>query len=93
MSRLNFSEERWQKVERDTMAWWAGELNRPLVWISATDPSMTGKPFSYQSNYPLSMPADEVVDRYEPFVAGTHYYGDGFPWWWVNFGPGIAAGF
>lgn len=93
MSPLNFSEERWQKVERDTMAWWAGELERPLVYLSTTVPSVTDKPFSYQSNYPLSMTADEVVDRYEPYVAATHYYGDGFPWWWVNFGPGIAAGF
>jgi 5-methyltetrahydrofolate--homocysteine methyltransferase len=80
-------------MEKNTMAWWAGELDRPLVWLAAGDPALTAKPFSYQSNFPLSMPAAEVVDRYEPFLAATRYYADAFPWWWVNFGPGIAAGF
>ena len=39
------------------------------------------------------MPAEAVVDCYEPTLAATHYYGDAFPWRWINFGPGIIAGF
>ena len=97
MAHLNFSPERWEQVEKDTMAWWAGELPRPLVWLAAEDPARLPpglpRPYSYLSNYPLSMPAEEIVDRYEPFIAARHYYADAFPWWWVNFGPGIAAGF
>jgi 5-methyltetrahydrofolate--homocysteine methyltransferase len=26
-------------------------------------------------------------------MAATRFYGDAFPWWWLNFGPGIVAGF
>jgi 5-methyltetrahydrofolate--homocysteine methyltransferase len=26
-------------------------------------------------------------------VEKTHFLGDAFPWWWINFGPGIVAGF
>jgi 5-methyltetrahydrofolate--homocysteine methyltransferase len=102
MIQLQFTDEDWARIDRDTMAWWAGELERPLVWLTVTPPSppIRGggegpqeKPYAYLSNYPLDMPADEVVDRHEPFLAATHFYGDSFPWWWINCGPGILAGF
>jgi len=93
MPHLNFTEQDWDRVERDTMAWWAGELDRPLVWLAVRPPQAQAEGYSYLSNYPLDMPAEEIVDRYEPVMASAHFYGDSFPWWWVNFGPGIAAGF
>jgi 5-methyltetrahydrofolate--homocysteine methyltransferase len=45
------------------------------------------------SNYPLEMPAEQVLDHYEPYLAARRYYADAFPCGWVNFGPGIMAGF
>jgi len=75
------------------MAWWAGELERPLVWLSATDPLQQDIPYRYLSNYPLDMPVEELVDLYEPALAATRFYGDAFPYLWINFGPGIMAGF
>jgi 5-methyltetrahydrofolate--homocysteine methyltransferase len=93
MTQINFTEQDWQRIEADTMAWWAGELERPLVYLASTDPVTAPKPFNYQSNYPLDMSPDAVVDCYAPFLAATHYYGDAFPARWINFGPGIMAGF
>ncbi len=93
---LCFTAEDWARVEHDTMAWWAGELDRPLVWLVGHDPSAWEgeRPrYRYLSNYPLDMPAEAIVDEYEPVFAAARYYGDAFPAWWVNFGPGIMAGF
>ena len=58
MAKLHFTEDDWQRVQRDTMAWWAGELDRPLVYLASTDPLPLPKPCNYQSNYPLTMSAE-----------------------------------
>jgi hypothetical protein len=97
MTNIHFTDQDWERIQQDTTAWWAGELNRPLVYLAVTGPIPPDqiKPplFSYWSNYPLDVPADEIINRFEPFISATHFYGDAFPWWWLNFGPGIAAGF
>ncbi len=94
MAELRFTEEDWARVARDTEAWWNGELERALVYLAVPGPvSPPSYPYDYHSNYPLEMPAEDVVDRYAPLLASTRFYGDSFPWVWVNFGPGIAAGF
>jgi hypothetical protein len=78
MPKLNFTEAGWERIERDTQAWWEGELNRPLVYLAVTDPLPDPKPYAYLTNYPLEIPADQVVDRYEPFLNATHFYADAF---------------
>ncbi|MBI4926645.1 MAG: hypothetical protein HY835_02690 [Anaerolineae bacterium] len=90
--RLQFGWEDWERVERDTMAWWEGELDRPLVYLNVEDPAVPSA-HHFMSNYPLEMPAEEVVDRYARVLESTRYFADAFPWLWVNFGPGIVAGF
>jgi 5-methyltetrahydrofolate--homocysteine methyltransferase len=93
MAKLHFTEDDWARIERDTAAWWNGELDRPLVYLAVTDPLPHRRPYAFHSNYPLDMPVEAVVDCYEPFLDATHFYADAFPWAWINFGPGMAAGF
>ncbi len=93
---LCFTEADWARVTRDWTAWWAGELERPLVVVHGIVPDEDGHVPEVQhftSNYPLDMPADEVINRYQAYLEALRFYGDAWPKWWPNFGPGIMAGF
>ena len=92
-ANLNFTQADWARIERDTSAWWNHDLDRPLVYLTVPGRVPGPAPFGYLSNYPLDLPAEDVVDRYAPFLGTTRYYADAFPWMWINFGPGIMAGF
>jgi hypothetical protein len=92
---VNFHEEDWARIERDWSAWWHGDLDRPMVWLTIEDSlkrAALDAP-GYVTNLPNEMPLDEVVDRYQADIAGMRFYGDSFPKWWLNFGPGMMAGF
>lgn len=93
---LRFTEEDWQRIERNWMAWWNHELERPLVMISGyelPDGAVLPEAPGFVSSLPQDMPVDEVVDRYQAHLEAECFYGDAFPRWWVNYGPGIMAGF
>lgn len=92
MPNIHFTDADWERVQRDNIAWWAGELPRPLVYLDATEP-FPEQIYGKLSNYPLEMPAEQVVDIYERYLSHKRYYADAFPWWWMDFGPGIVAGF
>lgn len=96
---LQFSAEDWARVEVAWTAWWAGELERPLVVIEGLEPPPgmvipnihdLGR---RSSGFPLAQPAEEVLDYYEVRLEAKRFYGDAWPRWWPNFGPGIGAGF
>lgn len=88
---VHFTDRDWERVERDWISWWAGELDRPLVMIEGGDRLDVFEDLA--SNFPLDMPVDEVLDHYQARLEATRFYGDAWPKWWPNFGPGIAAGF
>ncbi len=97
--RVRFTDEDWARVNRDWAAWWAGELERPLVWIRGGDwlvPRFDQERVSddklFLSNY-QDMPAAELVDLITTCLENTLFLGDAIPKWHLNFGPGIMAGF
>jgi 5-methyltetrahydrofolate--homocysteine methyltransferase len=89
---LSFTHEAWAQVERETIAWWNHELQRPLVYLAVPNASVN-VPWRYQSNFPLNISGDELIELYVDYLTSMRYYADAFPWMWVNFGPGIMAGF
>ena len=91
---IRFGEGDWERIERDYAAWWAHELDRPLVQVTGRDPGATFPELpSFHSNLPANMSAHEAIELFSLVLEATHWYGDAFPRWWPNFGPGIAAGF
>jgi 5-methyltetrahydrofolate--homocysteine methyltransferase len=89
---IRFRDEDWQRISRDWNAWWAGELERPLVSLEIIDP-VPGADFSQFSKWGLDTPIDAIIDNWQRIFEATHWLGDAFPKWWVNFGPGTTAAF
>lgn len=93
---LHFTEQDWERVEHNWSAWWAGELDRPLVVIESLEIPPRGilpEAYHFTTNYPVEMRADDVLDCYQANLEAKRFYGDAWPRWWPNFGPGIVAGF
>jgi len=96
---IAFTEEAWARMERNWTAWWAGELERPMVMIEGREPHPGGSspPLGWEklfaSEFPLETPVESIVDHYQWHLETHRFYGDAWPRWWPNFGPGIIAGF
>lgn len=72
----------------DWQAWWAGELERPLVIIP--DP---GDPRPFLTKYGLEASAATILDAVEAEVRAQRWLGDGFRRWWPNYGAGSLASY
>ena len=92
---LEFRDEDWHRVRETWAAWWAGELERPLVFLEGIEPPDSPLPeiHGFATNFGFDMPADRIIDRFNAHLEARRFYGDAFPKWWLNFGPGILAGF
>ncbi len=88
---LHFTEEDWERVERNWKAWWAGELDHPLVMID--DPLMFSLPEELTQEFLMEKSIDEVLDYFQALLEVRQFYGDSWPRWWPNFGPGVIAAF
>lgn len=93
---LAFTAADWERVMGAFDAWWAHELGRPLVHITGkveTPGTFHDRWHRFISNYGLEVPAEQVIADVTANLEATRFYGDAYPRWFVNFGPGIAAGF
>jgi len=81
--------------------WWAGRLQRPLVWYTSTIRNGSGKSVDPKTrdvvaeipcDLVLSGPLEELLDRYELRLMSTMYHGDSVPKVWPNLGAGILSG-
>ena len=103
--KFGFDSGDWVSHKSNWEAWWKGELDRPLVVLERLEPP-AGKSFPKGKNlpvfsdfddspmqFPLDMDVDKLIDHYESRLKCTRYYGDAWPRFWPNFGPGIISGF
>ena len=95
---IDFDSARWERTKDTHRAWWAGELGRPLIYLNRgggdpgrPEPALPRK--NAPAFYDLSVPAEDIVDRWDWDMSCTRFLGDSFPSIWPNFGPGVAAAF
>ena len=95
MTDVRFSAEDWARIRRDWSAWWDGQIDRPMIIIRRMDPARAKRlpqAPGFVPQLPLEEMTDEqVVDRYQAQIEATDFYGDAWPKWWINFGPGALA--
>ncbi|MHB9071485.1 MAG: hypothetical protein ACYC54_14100 [Sedimentisphaerales bacterium] len=95
---IDFDASCWNRIKADASAWWAGELERPLLHIKLINAPAARQPsknpyYDFQSFYDLSVPATDIVDAMDYELSRKRYAGDSFPQTLVNFGPGAIAAF
>jgi hypothetical protein len=92
---LDFTEADWERTERNWTSWWRGEIDRPMVVLEAiSDPRFSLDTWSeHLTRYPLDVPPGQMIARLAPQLEKLQLFGDAFPKWFPNFGPGVIAGF
>lgn len=95
---VSFTPRDWERVQRNWSVWWAGELERPMVVIEQVEPYDKAPELLIDVarrayRFPLSQPAGEVIEENGTVLERTRYYGDAFPRWMPDLGPGVVAGF
>jgi hypothetical protein len=93
---IDFTPDRWDKLKRDYTAWWAGDLDRPLINLELTDrdPGMPKPPGNLVDVMrDFAAPLDLILDHWEYHLAGRAYAGDAYPNILPDFGAGVNAAF
>ena len=95
---IEFSPERWDQVRETAANWWAGELERPLIVMDTNgrdpgraEPERTK--FIESDFYDPNVPVELIIDAWDYNLCCKEFWGDGFPYVWLNFGPGVLATF
>ena len=78
-------------VEENWTAWWAGELERPLVMIEI--PLSVRSPEELTPEFLGQKPVDQVLDFYQDVLENKRLVGDAWPKWFPFYGAGVAAAF
>lgn len=98
--RTNYDNERWQLHRHNWCDFWAHKLKRPMVVLETFRPNLKYTDLTQKypgvgcpAQFSLDEPAEKVIDFFQAQIESFTYYGDSWPKWFVNFGPGVIAGF
>lgn len=98
----------WSELSRAWNEWWAGTLDRPMVMFEYIDPEWARAfqkkhglaelpsreaSLSFTGQFGFDTPADEVLQFYQDLINHIEFFGDAFPRFWPNYGPGVVAAF
>ena len=94
---IAFTPERWETIRARYETWWSGQSTRPMLYL--TTPRAPDRPPArlpnkgFTSHYGLDVEPADIVDVWDARLSGTDFLADGFPYVWINFGPGVLAAF
>lgn len=88
---FKFSEKHWEDHIRNWEAWWAGELERPLLIIEY--PPRHRLPEEVSIEFLADTPVDQYLDYYQARLEDTQLFADAWPKWFPFFGAGVVAAF
>ena len=90
---LAFSPERWDRIEREWTAFWAGEQKRPMVLMQSADRSIPESPrwHRFFPQYGKELSAEEILDIESAHLSRIRWFGDAFPSRMLDFGPGSLS--
>ncbi|MFA5204583.1 MAG: hypothetical protein WC708_09300 [Lentisphaeria bacterium] len=93
--KLAITAEARARTEQAWTDWWNGELDRPLLWVETArpDPELDSRLQRFLTHYPATLTAAEIAGLHRRNLERMEWFGDALPKWWINFGPGIQAGF
>jgi 5-methyltetrahydrofolate--homocysteine methyltransferase len=84
----------WDAHARTWSAFWAHDLERPLVLANTWEPWNGPAWWCNQlGGVPPTVGADEIAAAAADQLERQVWHGDAFPKYWVNFGPGVMAAF
>ncbi len=108
LTRNNYHKIDWSGLSRTWNMWWDGALNRPLVMYERLDPDWAREiqtkhglselparesSLSFTGQFGFDTPANEVLQFYQDLMNHIEIFGDAFPRFWPNYGPGVVAAF
>jgi len=93
-----FDNSRWDATLEAYEAWWADELDRPLlnITVNGADPGIDkpeGEVFPLFYQYDLAVPVETIIKHCEYTLCSTKYICDAYPNYLPDFGPGVNAEF
>jgi len=91
-----FAEADWIRLNSDWTAWWNHELPRPMLVAVSGQPTDRVRPAWWGgglTRIPHAIPAEAIAAEVWDDVCRCRVYGDAWPRFWIDYGPGVGAAF
>lgn len=92
---IHFCQDDWAGIRENYAAWWAGKLDRALLYLAGVTedggPATWSDWGHFMTDYPDDVPPAQIVRQYVAEQSNRRFLGDTFPSFFVNFGPGVVS--
>lgn len=92
---IDFLDYDWDRTKEEWSLFWQGKQDHPMVWIEYrdADTESISERQHCLAEYSCQITPEQIVDIEEKYIRQTHFLGDAFPKFILNFGPGSSAAY